>query len=201
MKTRARVPVVLALAILVQSDPAAALDTANESPSQQETSVELSSFSGDAPWQDFHSDAEGFSVALPGSPELISNTTKTFLGPVKETAYRVRNRLGEFAVELHELPSLSALFAPARLVIGKARDNLLESRSAEQLSFNMVQGGDYPQGILTFRSADTKFELEEIHLVLAGKRLYVLAAGLLKGSERPSMERFFNSFRVSERSK
>jgi hypothetical protein len=34
--------------------------------------------------------------------------------------------------------------------------------------------------------------------VLAGKRLYVLVAGLLNGSERASMERFFNSFRVSQ---
>ena len=97
-----------------------------------------------------------------------------------------------------ELPGISALLAPARLVISKARDSLLEDRGAEQLSFEMVRGEDYPHGIVTYRSADSKFEVEEIHLVLAGKRLYVLVAGLLNGSERASMERFFNSFRVSK---
>jgi hypothetical protein len=65
----------------------------------------------------------------------------------------------------------------------------------------MVKGERYPRGILSYRSAGTKFEIEEIHLVLAGKRLYLLAADLRKGSDRPAMQRFFDSFQVTERSK
>jgi hypothetical protein len=196
--------VLLALLLVVLASGtghAAASGVTRELLPEHAVSAEGPSFGGEPPWQKLKADSEGFSVALPGAPELITKTTKTLLGPVNETAYRVRNRLGEFSVELHELPGISALLAPARLVISRARDSLLADRAAEQLTFEMVQGEDYPRGIVTYRSADTKFEVEEIHLVLAGKRLFVLAAGLLRGSERPSMERFFDSFRVSKKSK
>ena len=200
MKKRLTALAVLFLVVLVQGTGRAAGSAAtDELLPQHETSSQGPSFGGEIPWQNFKAESEGFSVALPGDPELIRKTAKTLLGPVKETAYRVQSRVGVFSVELHELPGITALLAPARLVIAKARDSVLEDRSAEQLSFEMVQGEDYPRGILTYRSAGTKFEIEEIHLVLAGKRLYLLAADLLKGSERASMERFFKSFRISKR--
>ena len=202
VKTQSIVLAALLLTVLGQgSGHASEPGTVPLLQAQHDTGAEEPSFSGEATWQNFHSESEGFSVVLPGSPKLISGTTRTLLGPVKETAYRVRNRLGEFTVELHELPGISALLAPSRLVIGRARDSLLANRSAEQLSFQMIKGEDYPHGIVTYRSADTKFEIEEIHLVMAGRRLFVLIASLLEAVDRPSMERFFNSFRVSERSK
>jgi hypothetical protein len=161
MKRQAIARWIFLLALLVAgSGYAAAPATTRELLPEHEASAEGPCFSGDALWQNLQSNTEGFSVTLPGSPEQINKTSKTLLGPVKETAYRVRNRLGEFSVELHELPGISALLAPSRLVISKARDSLLEDRGAQQLSFEMVRGEDYPHGIVTYRSADSKFAFE-----------------------------------------
>jgi hypothetical protein len=172
-------------------EDAAPEDAVPEDPSSDES----------ARWRDFHAQAEGFRIALPGKPELITKTTQTILGPVEDIGYRVRNRLGEFSAELHMLPRISSLFAPTRLVIAKARDNLLKNRSAKQLSFRMLEGEGYPHGILTYRSSATKFAIEKIHLVLAGRRLYVLEAGVLSRRGSPSMKRFFDSFEILEQAK
>jgi hypothetical protein len=148
------------------------------------------------PWHELRAEAEGFSVELPGRPEFLSKTIPTFLGIVKESAYRTPFDGGLFSVELHELPGLTR-FAPARVVLERAGNEVLQDRGGEELSSRSVRAGDHPGRVLTFRSPDSGFAIEEAHLVLVGSRLFLLTAGLAKeGGDRSALDRFFGSFRI-----
>jgi hypothetical protein len=148
------------------------------------------------PWHELRAEALGFSVELPGRPEFLSKTFSTILGTVKESAYRTRFDGGLFSVELHELPGLTRL-APARAVLERAGNEVLEDRRGEELSSRSVRAGDHPGRVLTFRSPESGFAIEEAHLVLAGSRLFLLTAGLAEeGGDRSALDRFFGSFRI-----
>ena len=150
----------------------------------------------DEPWHELRAEAEGFRVELPGRPRFVSKTIPTFLGTVKESAYRTWFDGGLFSVELHELPGITRL-SPARLVLERAGDEVLADRGGEELSSRSVRAGGHPGRVVTFRTPDSGFAIEEAHLVLAGSRLFLLTAGLAKeDGDRSALDRFFGSFRI-----
>jgi len=148
------------------------------------------------PWHELRVEALGFSVDLPGRPEFLTKTFSTLLGTVKESAYRTRFDGGLFSVELHELPGLTR-WAPAHLVLERAGNEVVADRLGEELSSRSVRVRGHPGRVVTFRSPESGYAIEEAHLVLAGSRLFLLTAGLAKeGGDRSALDRFFGSFRI-----
>jgi len=149
-----------------------------------------------ASWRNVTAHAERFSAQFPARPEFRSVTQHTIVGDVTQTGYRARFGDGFFSVELHELPGIAEFFAPANLVLERAKNQILKESDTVPLSFARVETEGHPGSVFSYRSDKSNFEIEEVRLVLVGKRLFKLTAGLVKGSDdRSAMDRFFNSFR------
>ena len=82
-------------------------------------------------------------------------------------------------------------------MLERAGNEVLEDRRGEQISSTNVKAGDHPGRVVTFRSPESGFAIEEARLVLAGSRLFLLTAGRAKeGDDRLAMDRFFDSLRI-----
>lgn len=139
---------------------------------------------------------ERFSVAFPAHPEYHSATAHTIVGDIKQQGYRAPFGDGFFSVELHELPRIARILLPARLLLDRAKSQILKESGTESLSFRRVTTSGHPGSVFSYRSPESNFEIEEVHLFLVGKQLVKLTAGVAKGSnDRSPMDRFFNSFR------
>lgn len=146
-------------------------------------------------WRIFRSDPGGFSVLLPGEPEHLSRETSTIVGGVRENKYLVPVGNGFFSVGLHELPRLSNFFAPARVILSQTKNQILKGTKSEELSFDEFDDPRFPARVLRYRNGVEGFTIEEVRMILVGRRLYLLTAGYDESdADRTLMDRFFDSF-------
>jgi len=156
----------------------------------------------DSRWQPLDAVAEGFRALLPRDETWVeSGLRETVIGTVSEKKYFARSDGRTFSVGLHMLPKLGKLFAPSRLILSNAKKNVLLTDAGDEVSYERRRMGDYPGALLTYRSTrpGDDYGLMEAHLVLVGRRLYVLKASEPgSGADRADTDLFFDSFEVIE---
>lgn len=154
-------------------------------------------------WHVFEAVAEGFRALLPRDETWEeSNLRETVIGTVSEKKYFARGDDGRvFSVGLHMLPKLGKLFAPSSLILSTARKNVLITDGGREVSYERTRIGDYPGAHLTYeptREGDD-YGLMEAHLVLVGRKLYVLKASHVESTRvSGDTDLFFRSFEVIE---
>lgn len=150
-------------------------------------------------WQLLESVTDGFRAWLPGPTHEESSLRQTIAGTVAEKKYFGQEDGRFFSVGFHMLPKLGKWFAPTSLVISTAKKNVLSTSEGRELSFERRDMDGHPGGVLTYAplSENEGFDVMEVHMVLVGRRLYVLKASDPElGAGRASADRFFDSFEV-----
>jgi hypothetical protein len=150
-------------------------------------------------WQLLESVADGFRAWLPGPTREEISLRQTIVGTVAEKKYFGQEDGRFFSVGFHMLPKLGKWFAPTSLVLSTAKKNVLSTNEGREISFERRDMNGHPGGVLTYSPLgdDESFEVMEVHMVLVGRRLYVLKASDPElGTGRASADRFFDSFEV-----
>lgn len=150
-------------------------------------------------WTLLESVTDGFRAWLPGPTREESSLRQTIAGTVAEKKYFGQEDGRFFSVGFHMLPKLGKWFAPTSLVISTAKKNVLSANEGRELSFERRDMNGHPGGVLTYAPLDDDegFDVMEVHMVLVGRRLYVLkASDPEQGASRASADRFFDSFEV-----
>ena len=173
---------IVALAVLLVSVSASALEP------------EVPAASGEERWLVLESMSEGFRALLPGPTREESFLRQTIAGPVQEKKYFGEENGRFFSVGLHILPKLGKWFAPTSLVLSQAKKNVLSTNGGREISYERRRMGKHPGGVLTYAPIDSSdpFDVMEVHMVLVGRRLYILKASHDEGEVyRASADRFF----------
>lgn len=185
--------------LLVCASAAAALE-----PTAETAALGASDADGAADrWQLVEAMAEGFRALLPRDDTWQEQSFReTVIGTVSETKYFARGDDGRvFSIGLHTLPKLGKLFAPSSLILSNAKKNVLLTDAGREISYERRSIGDHPGALLTYaptRVGDD-YGVMEAHLVLVGRRLYVLKASHTGGaSVQGETDLFFESFEVIE---
>ena len=150
-------------------------------------------------WELLEPMTDGFRAWLPGPTRLESSLRDTIAGQVAEKKYFGHEDGRSFVLGFHVLPKLGKWFAPTSLVLSQAKKNVLATNGGRELSFERRRMNGHPGGVLKYEPVDetADFDLMEVHLVLVGRRLYVLKASHAhEGVDRTSADRFFDSFEV-----
>jgi hypothetical protein len=190
-RTLARRAALLATALLVAAAgvPAPAM-AASESEAAKEPETA-------AVWQRLVPETNDFSILLPGDPSLLVKRNQTIVGPVTESKYVVEVGEGHVSVETHVLPKIAMLLAPARIVLERAKQQILETHSAQEISYTALADSRYRGARLLYRPQGSDLEVQEVRLILSKNRLYLLTAALPSGKAmREIVSRFFDSFRI-----
>lgn len=147
-------------------------------------------------WQKLEPDSATFQIELPGTPEYSQQVHSTWVGSIVEQRWALERPDVHLEVLRYELPFVPTLILSDASLIRRARDSLLEDRSARQLSWEPMQISDHPGWTLRFEGPDSGASTEEARFLLAGRALYILDASTkASGGETPAA-RFFNSFRL-----
>jgi hypothetical protein len=155
-----------------------------------------SSASADQPvWRELHSRSAGFRAEVPAEPRIEVDEERTLVGKVVHHHTIVEHPDARFDLERLDLPVLAtALFSSKRL-LERSKDGYVEELEVvvESVAEIAVQG--HPGLRLRFR--DSAGARGETWFILAGRHLYMVAAGPYRPEVRASMvERVFSSFRI-----
>ena len=142
-------------------------------------------------WKVFTSAEGGFSILMPGNPELHENIHKSFVGAIRENTYSATTKDGGYSVEYSDLPGLAVDLAGSGTILDKAKAGVLKDNGGAETSFNSISLRKHPGKELSFQipgkdSGKARFFLVE-------KRLYVLVA---TSSNLVHVETFLNSFKL-----
>ena len=148
-------------------------------------------------WVELAPESEGFKVQFPGEPGSKVEVNKRILGTVRASHHVYETAAEHFAVERHELPRMSRMFAPASLILDKTKDELMKGRQADEISYEKGPDTDHSMRIVIYRSRDGRSPVERSNLYLVGRILYVVTAESGESEEaRDVARRFFDSFEI-----
>ncbi|MBN1282872.1 MAG: hypothetical protein JXA24_03775 [Proteobacteria bacterium] len=182
----------LAAALLCAAGPLAAEETASKAGPGAAAPAEDG-------WQPIISEDGLFSVEMPAVPVFKTSVNEYRIGEIEENSYALELKDSEFVVEYIDLPGFVTIFGRGIIYRMAKRSFLREARLGEtgwadidlgplggkELSFEQER-----RGRPSARSGRARF-------VLAGRRLYVVAASAEPGSEAAGwVERFLDSFEI-----
>jgi len=135
----------------------------------------------DADWREFHSRAAGFRVEVPAEPQLHYSEDRTFAGDLERL----------------DLPAAAVFFLSARRLLERVKNGYVEELDAIIDSVEEIEVQGHPGIRLLSRQRVAGSAQEETWFILAGRRLYMVAAGPFLPEVRSTMvERVFSSFRI-----
>lgn len=144
-------------------------------------------------WQNFSPPDGGFSVSMPGKPNLTQSVHKSFVGAVKENTYTVKFGKTTYSASYSELPGIAVSLGGSHTIFNKARDGLLKEAGGTENSFNEIRLGGSEGRELTFSTDSGAAGKAKFFLI--DKRLYVLVASGPTGAAA-RVDRFLNSFKL-----
>ena len=150
-----------------------------------------------ASWREFHSRAAGFRVEIPAEPRRRDSEDWTLAGKVVHRHYIVELPAARFDFERVDLPALASFFYSSTGLLERVKDDYLEELDAVSESVEPIEVQGYPGLRLLFRHRAAGSAQEETRFILAGRHLYMVAAGPFLPEVRSSMvERVFATFRI-----
>jgi hypothetical protein len=150
-----------------------------------------------ASWREFYSRAAGFRVEIPAQPRRRDSEDWTLAGKVVHHHYIVELPAARFDFERIDLPVLASFFYSSTRLLERAKDDYLEELDAIADSVEAIEVQGYPGLRLLFRHRAAGSAQEETRFILAGRHLYMVAAGPFLPEVRSSMvERVFSTFRI-----
>jgi hypothetical protein len=151
----------------------------------------------DLGWREFHSRSAGFLVEIPAEPRHRYSEDRTLAGKVAHHHYVVEHPEARFDIERLDLPALAVFFFSSRRLLERAKNGYVEELDAVVESTEAIEVQGHPGLHLLFRHRAAGSAQEETRFVLAGRHLYLLAAGPFLPEVRSTMvERVFSSFRI-----
>jgi len=166
-------------------------------------------------WERYADKASGFSIEMPGKPEERSRRVDTPTGSATTTFLVVRHELDRVTYLVSATPLPGKLEAKDADAAQDAAQKAMVAEWDKSAKVTRVDpdGGKSPKqpaGVSFGKDLVLGLELPEVkdrvpmrlRLFVAGDRLYTLAvAGLEEGTKSPSVDRFWNSFRLGDEKK
>jgi hypothetical protein len=151
-------------------------------------------------WRILTVDVDHFQALFPGKVHHVLETNETIAGSVKASRWVYRTANAFFAVERHQLPRVSTMFAPSRLIFSKAKDNILSTRNAVELSYGNLETSEQPARVLRYHDEGDESRVATTELYLLGRDLYLITAQPANGEDKPTvMRRFLESVKLLAR--
>jgi len=148
-------------------------------------------------WREFHSRSTGFLAEVPAEPRFESGEELTLAGRVLHHHYIVEHPDARFDLERLDLPAIAVFLFSARRLLERSKDGYVEELDllVDRVEEIEVQG--HPGLRLLFRHRAAGGGQGETWFILAGRHLYMVAAGPYRPEVRATMvERVFSSFRI-----
>jgi hypothetical protein len=150
-----------------------------------------------AGWREFHSRSAGFRVELPAEPRYRYSEERTLVGKVLHHHYIVELPVARFDLERIDLPVLVRFFYSSERLLERAKDGYLEELDASAEAVESIELQGYPGLRLLFRHRGVEGAQGETRFILAGRYLYMVAAGPFLPEVRATIvERVFSTFRI-----
>ncbi len=124
----------------------------------------------------YRSEAGRFEVLMPGTPEVVSTSRRTFGGRVTSTEYSVERDAFEFRVEHHDLPRIAEVLLSTGGIFSRAKTDFLDAVRGRERSFVETFLDGNPARALSFDIPGERELVGDGLLTLVGNRLYVVAA-------------------------
>jgi hypothetical protein len=151
----------------------------------------------DSGWREFHSRAAGFRVEVPAEPQLHYSEDLTVAGKVVHHHYVIEHPAARFDLERLDLPAVAVFFLSARRLLERAKNGYVEELDAIVDGAEEIEVQGHPGIRLLFRERAAGSVQEETWFILAGRHLYMVAAGPFLPEVRSEMvDRVFSSFRI-----
>ncbi|MDL1871621.1 hypothetical protein FBR05_05405 [Deltaproteobacteria bacterium PRO3] len=147
----------------------------------------------EAKWQTFTPPEGGFSIAMPGKPQLTQSVHKSFVGAVKESTYTIKAGGVTYSASYSELPGIAVTLGGSRTIFNKAKDGLLKEAGGSENAFNEISLGKSEGRELSFTLNGGGAGKARFFLV--DKRLYVIVASGPTGAAA-GIGKFLNSFKL-----
>jgi hypothetical protein len=148
-------------------------------------------------WRELRSDSAGFRVEVPAEPRVEFDRELTLVGRVAHHHYIVEHPDARFDLERIDLPAIVALFYSSKGLLERSRDGYVEELDVVVERTEEIEVQGHPGLRLLFRRGAGESERGETWFILAGRHLYMVAAGPYRPEVRDTMvERVFSSFRI-----
>ncbi len=139
----------------------------------------------------FETKEYGFRAYFPSAPKQINLVEKTFVGKVPHYKFFVKNKTGEWAVDVSMLPEIAMVFSSPSSLYEKAKKALLKDVKAKEISFQRVYLDQLEGRELHYKKPEG---IEgKVRFFLKDKKLYTVVVEIPKDKSR---QRFFRSFRL-----
>ena len=151
----------------------------------------------DSGWREFHSRAAGFRVEVPAEPQLHYSEDRTLAGKVDHHHYIIEHPAARFDLERLDLPAAALFFFSTRRLLERAKNGYIEELDPIVDSAEAIEVQGHPGIRLLSRQRAAGSVQEETWFILAGRHLYLVAAGPFLPEVRSEMvDRVFSSFRI-----
>jgi len=152
-------------------------------------------------WREYSSEDGSFSVLLPGTPDEQTETVTTELGDISLTILMAQpDESMIYFISYSDYPAAAVAASDPLSLLASARDSTVDSQGGSLTGQYRITLGEHPG--LAF-IADVKMEGRDAVLrarnYIVGNRLYqVFAMAYRESDSVDEMNRFFQSFRLSE---
>ena len=143
----------------------------------------------------YASKADGFTVDLPGTPEVQTEKEDGAQGPTVTRTYTAANDLGAYLISVTEDASMAELIKAGNIDTGLDAFRASQQREAKIVSERKITLGAIPGREL--RTSGQALD-SVMHIYLHGSRLYALMVATPHGvaPEPNGLQQFFDSFRI-----
>ncbi len=142
-----------------------------------------------ARWQIFTSARGGFSIVMPGTPELHEKVHRSLVGAIQEHTYSVATGDGDYSIEFSDLPWAAVGLGGPGMIFRRAKEGLLRDNGGTETGFSAIELHEHPGRELSFRIPGK--ESGKARFFLVEQRLYVLVA---TASDPGNVQKFLGSF-------
>lgn len=140
----------------------------------------------------------GFRAAFPAAPRFDDERKTTLLGSLRSRGWEVAEGSLWLRLERHDLPALAPLLLGERGLLERAKRGLVEDAAARNVREEPLEFHGHPGLRLRYEPGGHPGEQEEAHLLLLGRRLYVVFARCADASEHAAAQRFLDSIELDE---
>ena len=153
-------------------------------------------------WDYYKSAAGRFSVKVPETPVLTTETDSSFIGTITSHLYTVlrEDHYEKFTVDYSEIPSFAVEFTGADTIMDHAKGALLSQTMSKPTSYVDFKVDGFPGKRLTYETPPRKGHPAlhgEAVFVMVGHRLYVIDAQLPMADKEERANRFLSSVDLS----
>lgn len=146
-------------------------------------------------WRVFTSDEGRFRVDMPGKPVETTETRSTIVGSLTGYRFEFEQEDSFFLVEFRDLPRVATLFMSSKSLVEQATDGLLDYAKGPVLRNEQITVDGEPARALRYTVANRDHQTARARVILAGRRLYLVIAGVPdKAGEKTKATRFLDSF-------